>query len=154
MSSEYERGRAAGREAGIREAAEVARQCIYHDSAGTGFDEDRFEAAILALLDAPAPAGVTVKPLVWEDFEGRGAKSPAFGMANYLIAKWDNRGFELCESYPGYGGPALGKRFYATIDAAKAAAQAHYEVQIRGALDEPDPATIARIVAQLKEGRG
>jgi hypothetical protein len=50
----------AGREAGIREAAEAVRQWKYHD------DAPEIIADILALLDAPAPAGVTVQEAICE----------------------------------------------------------------------------------------
>jgi len=147
MTSEYERGHAAGREAGIREAAEVARQCIYHDSAGTGFDEDRFEAAILALLDSqPAPAGVRVKPLVWGYHPAGTIAAPPTGHA-YII---DTRMKGRCYSVKGFNP----ERQFASLDEAKVAAQADYEQRIRTAMDEPDPEIIARIVAQVKEGRG
>ena len=42
-----------GWNAAIEAAAKVARDCIYHDSAGTGFDEDKFDAAIRALKKGP-----------------------------------------------------------------------------------------------------
>ena len=39
--------------AAIEAAAKVARNCIYHDSVGTGFDEDKFDAAIQQLKKGP-----------------------------------------------------------------------------------------------------
>jgi hypothetical protein len=86
MTSEYERGHAAGREAGIREAAEIAIKAAIaaaekaptNGLSAEGFKSDCIaieqrqhwkgirrgglaaKTAILALLDAPAPAGVTV----------------------------------------------------------------------------------------------
>ena len=39
--------------AAIEAAAKVSRDCIYRDSAGTGFDEDQFEAAIQSLKKGP-----------------------------------------------------------------------------------------------------
>ena len=87
MSNEYERGHAAGREAGIREAAEIAIKAAIaaaekaptNGLSAEGFKSDCIaieqrqhwkgirrgglaaKTAILALLDAPAPAGVTVQ---------------------------------------------------------------------------------------------
>ena len=52
MTREYERGHAAGREAGIREAAEVAA----YEAGFVPVKEEDFRRAILALLDAPAPS--------------------------------------------------------------------------------------------------
>jgi hypothetical protein len=57
MSDAYNAGRAAG----IREAAEVAREIA---DQYVGY-MSRIERAILALLDAPAPAGVTVRGLAF-----------------------------------------------------------------------------------------
>jgi hypothetical protein len=45
----------------VRETASVARQHIYYDSAGTGFQEDAFDNAVLALIatpSAPSPEAV------------------------------------------------------------------------------------------------
>jgi hypothetical protein len=55
MSDAYNAGRAAG----IREAAEVAREIA---DQYVGY-MSRIERAILALLDSPAPAGVTVEDM-------------------------------------------------------------------------------------------
>jgi hypothetical protein len=91
-------------------------------------------------LNAPAPAGVTIKPLVWEDFDERGAKASAFYNANYLIQLWKGRGqFEVSMSYPGHQTGYDGERWHDTLEAAKAAAQADYEARIMAAL-EPSPA--------------
>lgn len=71
MTSEYERGHAAGREAGIREAAD--KLASFGLSSGIEWKTYR---AILALLDAPAPAGVTVQEAakladaVWSEYSG------------------------------------------------------------------------------------
>ena len=56
----------AGRAAGIREAAEVAAQFVHNrlykpDMPACSYHSREVTAAILALLDAPAPAGVTVQ---------------------------------------------------------------------------------------------
>lgn len=40
--------------AALREMEAVVRKHIYHDSAGTGFEEGAFDEAILALIDTPA----------------------------------------------------------------------------------------------------
>lgn len=79
-----------------------------------------------------------VKPLVWEDFDGLGAKASAFYQANYLIQKWSGEGrFEVSMSYPGYQTGYDGPRWHATIEAAKAAAQADYAARIHAALALP-----------------
>jgi hypothetical protein len=93
----------------------------------------------VAALPSVQP-GVTVKPLEWQVFEGRGAKARAWKQANYLIAWWKSRQqFEVVASYPGYQGEAIGAGFYPTLEAAKAAAQADYEARILAALT-PQPA--------------
>ena len=93
----------------------------------TPSDYDLADAIIAALPDM-------VQPLVWEDFEGRGAKAKAWGKANYLITKWSDGRFELVESYPGYQGDNLAGGFCDTLEDAKAAAQAHHVAQIMAAL--------------------
>ena len=82
----------------------------------------------------------TVKPLVWEDFEGMGgARAITFYDAKYMITLWRGRGqFEVAMSYPGYQTGFDGERFHDTLEAAKAAAQADYEARILAAL-EPAP---------------
>ena len=83
---------------------------------------------------------VGVKALVWEDFDGMGARASGFYQANYLITVWRGRGqFEVAMSYPGYETGYDGERFHDTLEAAKAAAQADYEARILAALD-PAPA--------------
>lgn len=77
---------------------------------------------------------LTVKPLVWKDFEDRGARAQAFGLTNYLITRWSTGTYEVRESAPGYSGPTVGEGHYQTIEDAKAAAQADYERRIRDAL--------------------
>jgi len=77
--------------------------------------------AAAAVLDLLGP-----RELVWDVFEGGGgAKAKIFGHANYLITRWADGKFEVCESYPGYQGARIGDGFYPTIEAAQAAAQAH-----------------------------
>ena len=90
-----------------------------------------------AAIDALAEMGAAkVKPLVWDDFEGQGAKASGFYQANYLITKWRGRGeFEVAMSYPGYQTGFDGERFHPTLEAAKAAAQADYEARILAALE-------------------
>ena len=53
----------------LEAAAQAARNRVYRDSAGTGFDEDGFEADVVALASRipPAPdAGALVEALVAE----------------------------------------------------------------------------------------
>lgn len=92
--------------------------------------------------DLVTAAQVRIKPLVWEDFDGMGAKASAFYNANYLITMWRGRGqFEVALSYPGHQTGYDGERFHDTLEAAKAAAQADYEARILAALDlTPAPA--------------
>lgn len=40
---------------GVEEAAEIARKCVYYDSAGNGFEEEKFEEAILAAAKEAKP---------------------------------------------------------------------------------------------------
>jgi hypothetical protein len=95
---------------------------------------------------------VKVKPLDWDDFEGLGAKAKAWGKGNYLIQFWKSRGeFEVVESYPGYQGDSIGKGFYPTLKAAKAAAQADYEARILSAIDTAAMAILAR-AAEVEAG--
>ena len=86
-----------------------------------------------------APAAPKVKALVWQDFDGQGAKASGFYQANYLIALWRGKGkFEVSMSYPGYQTGFDGERWHDTIEAAKAAAQADYEARILAALEGGD----------------
>lgn len=79
---------------------------------------------------------VKVKPLEWEDFPGRGAKTAAWLQAHYMIQKWSDGRYELSASYPGYCTDIDGtERFYLSLEAAKAAAQADYESRILAALE-------------------
>ena len=90
-----------------------------------------------------------VRPLIWEDFEGFGARASAYYQANYLIQKWRGRDeFEVSMSYPGHQTGYDGPRWHSTLEAAKAAAQADYTARILAAL-EPDPAAIRE--AALRE---
>lgn len=81
----------------------------------------------------PAPK---VKPLVWDDFDGGGAKARGFYHASYIITYWRGRcEFEVSMSYPGYQTGYDGKRFHQTIEDAKAAAEADYKHRILDALE-------------------
>lgn len=106
-----------------------------------------YEAAKSLLAPTPQDA-VKVKPLVWEDFDERGAKASAFYNANYLINLWNGRGqFEVSFSYPGYQTGYDGERWHDTLEAAKADAQADYETRIRSALEPCDPQDDPRVTA-------
>lgn len=59
----------AGRAAGIRAAAEVAEDWYHRSGKGTPYAE------ILALLDAPAPAGVTVEDEIFTPISDEEAKT-------------------------------------------------------------------------------
>lgn len=79
------------------------------------------KAATEAAMKACGP-----RELVWDVFEGGGgAKAKAWNKASYLIMRWSDERFELVESYPGYQGHNLSGGFLPTLEAAKAAAQAH-----------------------------
>jgi hypothetical protein len=98
----------------------------------------------LAELEGANPAAL-VKPLVWEDFEGRGAKAQGWRKGNYLIQYWKTRdAFEVVESYPGHQGDSIGDGFYPIIEAAKAAAQADYETRILSALEVIDAQALVK----------
>ena len=90
-----------------------------------------YAKAVLRWIERNTPA---IKPLAWDDFDGRGAKAKVFYDASYLITKWSTGKFELAVSYPGHQAIFAGPQFYDTLDAAKAAAQADYEARIRSAL--------------------
>jgi hypothetical protein len=88
-----------------------------------------------AALDAMISRAREVKPLVWEDFGGFGAKASGFYQANYLIQKWSGEGrYEVAMSYPGYQTGYDGPRWHPTLEAAKAAAQADYTARIHAVL--------------------
>ena len=88
--------------------------------------------AILAAMPAMIDAGIP--DIVWEDFDGRGAKAKAWGKANYLITRWSDGRFELVESYPGYQGDNLAGGFCESLEAAKAAANAHNRATLMSAI--------------------
>lgn len=92
---------------------------------------DDARAAMDRMLKDAAPK---VKPLVWADFDGRGAKASGWRKANYLITKWSDGRFDLVESYPGHSGEYIQAPRYDSLEAAKAAAQADYESRILEAL--------------------
>ena len=101
--------------------------------------ELRDRARLTAERDAALAGAVKVKPLVWVDFHDRGAKAHAWNEANYMIQKWSDGRWEISASYPGYSTSIYGTdRFYPTIEAAKAAAQADYDARILAAI-QPDP---------------
>lgn len=100
-----------------------------------------------ALHLAPVPAAPAVKPLEWKecDWHWQYGASPITRPNNYLVRpcladRWVGQWMTYAP------GGSVGERsrigeFYPTADAAKAAAQADYEVRIRSALvDAPAPA--------------
>jgi hypothetical protein len=116
----------AGRAAGIREAAEVAREIA---DQYVGY-MSRIERAILALLDSPAPAGVTIKPLVWMYHPEGTIAAPPTGHAYIIDTRMKGRAYSIKGFNPA--------REFESKDEAKAAAQADYEARIMAAL-EPLP---------------
>ena len=106
-----------------------------------GVSPDDLMAELVAAWNRSAalPArGVGVRCLVWEDFDGLGAKASAFYQANYLIQWWKGEGrYEVALSYPGYQTGYDGVRWHDTLEAAKAAAQADYEARILSAPSPP-----------------
>jgi len=117
--------------------AAVALECY---ALATERDALRAEIARLtAERDAALAGAVKVRPLVWVDFHDRGAKAHAWNEANYMIQKWSDGRWEISAGDPGYSTSIYGTdRFYPTIEAAKAAAQADYEARILAAI-QPDP---------------
>lgn len=94
---------------------------------------------------------VKAKALMWEDFDGRGAKASAFYSANYLINLWNGRGqFEVSLSYPGHQTGYDGARWHDTLEAAKAAAQADYEARVMAALEPATPLDDPRVKALVE----
>ena len=120
MTSEYERGHAAG----IRDVLE-----ILDDEGSIGNSRRR----ILALLDAPAPAGVTVKPLVWGYHPAGTIAAPPTGHAYIIDTRMKGRVYSVKGFKP--------EREFGSLDEAKAAAQTDYEARIMAAL-EPAPAGV------------
>lgn len=117
-------------------------------------EQARAEAAEALLPEAVKAwmlEGVKVKPLVWEDWSARHRTNVTamteFGRYGVMQLHFPELHFKI---EPPHGKPSSAD----TLEAAKAAAQADYEARIRAALYGPDPETIARIVAQVKEGRG
>ncbi len=123
-------------------AIEIARACERQNGPLTKSGETDYGKGLSAAGQAIAHAiaalpaqGVRVRPLEWIDFEGRGAKAQAWSEANYMIQRWSDGRYEINASYPGYGTFIEGTdRFYPTLNAAKAAAQADYERRILAAL--------------------
>jgi hypothetical protein len=116
-----------GRASGIREAAEVA------SSFGCCHVPNEIAADILALLDAPAPAGVTIKPLVWGYHPEGAIAAPPTGHAYIIDTRMKGRVYSIKGFNPA--------REFESKDEAKAAAQADYEARIMAAL-EPAPAGV------------
>lgn len=104
------------------------------------------------ITDAERLAQV-VKPLAWENFEGRGAKANAMLLCNYLIDRWSDGRFEVSVSSPGYGTGFDGERWHDSLELAKAAAQADYERRILSAIDLDAIRAEARAEA-LREAAG
>lgn len=106
-------------------------------------------------IDALPARYPAVKPLEWLDFDGRGAKAKAWGLANYIIQKWRNGRWELSASYPGYSTGIDGvERFHTTLEAAKAAAQADYGARILAAITmqpSPDMSALTAENAKLRD---
>ena len=118
-------------------------------------NEVRAEAAEALLPEAVKAGmmeGATVKPLVWEDVRW----GNTYTTCGLYKAKIDDGGGAYSLTWGGKVIRDSGGRtvWFATLESAKAAAQADYDARILSALDDPDPETIARIVAKLKEDRG
>jgi len=108
---------------------------VYCPNCGIEFNEEYADDLIekwntRPASPSPASPSPAIKPLAWDDFDGRGAKAKVFYDASYLITKWSTGKFELAVSYPGHQAIFAGPQFYDTLDAAKAAAQADYEARI------------------------
>ena len=89
-----------------------------------------------------------VRPLEWQDFEGRGAKASAYYQANYLIQFWKSEGkFEVALSFPGYQTGYDGPRWHKTLEAAKVAAEADYTARVFAAINTD---AIAALVGALQ----
>lgn len=112
------------------EAQSAVRAYLVNESTEIALHVEQIIAALPA-------RGVGVRCLVWEDFDGLGAKASAFYQANYLIQWWKGEGrYEVALSYPGYQTGYDGVRWHDTLEAAKAAAQADYEARILAALGQ------------------
>lgn len=99
----------------------------------------------------PKALPVRVKPLVWEDFDGMGAKAKAMMIVSYLITKWEDGEFRIEISAPGYGSRFDGPHIHPTLEAAKAAAQADYEARIMSAIEVVDAAPKTLTLKQLAD---
>jgi hypothetical protein len=79
-----------------------------------------------------------VKPLVWKDIHYGGAKASAWFAASYLIhpSYMDEGCYELSASYPGceIGILSFG-RIHPSMESAKAAAQADYNMRMSSSID-------------------
>lgn len=101
-----------------------------------------------AINDIPAQHP-TVQPLEWEDFDGWGAKAKAWGAANYMIQKCSDGRWELGASHPGYGTTIDGvERLHNTLEAAKAAAQAHWEAETFAAITMQPAPDVSALTAE------
>lgn len=83
--------------------------------------------------------GWRVKPLEWDDFDGRGAKAKAMLIVSYIITRWSDGDFRIEVSAPGYSTSFDGPHVHPTLEAAKTAAQADYEARIMAALEPVEP---------------
>jgi hypothetical protein len=79
---------------------------------------------------APSPAGVTIKPLVWEYHPAGAIAAPPTGHAYIIDTRMKGRVYSLKGFNPA--------REFGSMDEAKAAAQADYEARIMAAM-EPAP---------------
>ena len=97
-----------------------------------------------AIAASPQPVAVTIKPLVWYE--------PKIGVfwADTLIKMSNYRVFKIAEQWRAECGKVIGH--YATIELAKAAAQADYEARILSALTAhpADPLSDPRVKALVR----
>ena len=113
-----------------------------HDDQG----KDSTEAQRVKML-----AGM-VKPLVWQDLEGQGAKASAFYKASYIITHWNGLDeFEVSMLYLGYKTAYDGPRWHKTLKAAKAAVQAHHTARVLADIDTDAIAALVDLVSRAKE---
>lgn len=96
------------------------------------------------MTDPKMPPNVRVRELVWEDFDGMGAKARAMLIASYLIAKWHDGEFRIEISAPGYSSRFDGPLIHPTLEAAKDAAQADYQSRILSALEVVEDGVLER----------
>jgi len=111
----------------------------------TGPDIDAWTARILALIQQPA---VKVKTLEWRPSHLTGALEAQTPFGEYGAGEQDVGGFYWCLDN-GEGEDVGG---YPTLEAAKAAAQAHYDNAIREALEEGTRSYRERALEQINNG--